>query len=136
MTQGRKQAAEEGFTSLQFAVMAFFTMVAFAAVVNLVAMQYQRGAVRIAVDEGARHGAAAGHTAADCEELAARIINADGEGLLRGALGSGIVIQCQEVGGSMEATATGVSEWWMGGLPDLPFTITGRAVIETFAEVP
>jgi hypothetical protein len=127
---------ESGFTSLQFAVMAFFTMVVFAAVVNLVAMQYQLGAVRVATDEGARHGAAAGHSEADCELLADSILRGDESGLLRGQLGEGIDVDCAVSGPEMVATAVGASRWWIGGLPDLSFTVEGRAVLETFSEAP
>ena len=127
---------EAGFTSLQFAVMAFFTMLIFAAVVNLVAMQYQRGAVRLAVDEGARLGASAAHSEADCEQLSDFILRGEGSGLLRGALGEGIEIDCEVIGSEMVATAVGSSEWWVGGLGDMDFAMEGRAVVETFEEGP
>lgn len=127
---------ESGFTSLQFAVMAFFTMLVFAGVVNLVAMQYQLGAVRVAIDEGARHGAAASHSEDDCELLADSILRGEESGLLRGQLGEGINVQCAVTGREMVATAVGASRWWIGGLPDLSFTVEGRAVLETFSEGP
>jgi hypothetical protein len=126
---------EAGFTSLQFAVMAFFSMLIFAVVLNAVTIQYQLGAVRVAVDEGARYGAAAGALTADCEQRVGSILYGD-SGLLRGSLGDGITVSCWEVGGEMVASARGVSPWWMGGLADGEFTIEGRAVIETFAEAP
>ena len=127
---------EAGFTSLQFAVLAFFTMLIFAAVVNLVAMQYQRGAVRVAVDEGARHGASVAHSDVDCERLADSTLRGDDSGLLRGQLGVGIDIDCAVVGTEMVATAVGSTMWWIGGLPDMDFAIEGRAVVETFEEAP
>lgn len=127
---------ESGFTSLQFAVMAFFTMLVFAGVVNLVAVQYQLGAVRVAIDEAARHGAAASHTEEDCETLANSILRGDDSGLLRGRLGEDIDVGCGIDGPEMVATATGWSRWWIGGLPDLGFKVVGRAVLETFSEGP
>lgn len=127
---------EAGFTSLQFAVMAFFTMVVFATVVNAVAVQYQLGAVRLAVDAGARHGGAATMSTGDCEHRGGYILHGDDSGLLRGTLGQSIEIRCEVVGAEMVATATGSSRWWMGGLPDVEFTIVGRAVLETFGELP
>lgn len=128
------RVGEGGFTSLQFAVVAFFSMVVFAAVLNLVAMQYQRGAVRFAVDEGARHGATAGFTEGDCEMLAEQILRNPGSGLLRGELGDTVTVQCAPEGTEMVATASGSSRWWFGRLPDIPFTIIGRAVIESFTD--
>jgi hypothetical protein len=127
---------EEGFTSLQFAVMAFLTMVVFATVVNVVAVQYQLGAVRLAVDAGARHGGAAAGSASDCEQLAGSILHGRESGLLRGTLGRGIDIKCEVVGPEMVAIASGSSQWWMGGLSDVEFAIEGRAVLETFGDSP
>lgn len=124
---------EAGFTSLQFAVMAFFSMLIFAAVVNVVTIQYQLGAVRVAVDEGARHGAAVGSSTEDCSQRAQSIIRGK-SGLLRGSLGEDIEVICREFGGEMIATATGVSPWWIGGLSDTGFVLEGRAVLETFVE--
>ncbi len=134
--EGEERSCQAGFTSLQFAVMAFFAMVIFAFVVNLVAIQYQRGAVRVAVDEAVRHGAAAGRTELDCERLAAQILSDPDSGLIAGGLGATIDVKCAVSGREMVAAATGVSEWWMGGLPDLSFTITGHAVLETFEDEP
>jgi hypothetical protein len=125
-----------GFTSLQFAVMAFLTMMLFAATVNMVAMQYQRGAVRLAVDEGARRGASVSGKADDCEALAESILRSRDSGLLRGSLGDGIEITCEVRGPEMVATARGSSRWWFGGIPDMTFAIEGRAVVETFGEGP
>ena len=133
---GKRFQGQAGFTSLQFAVMAFFTMLMFAAVVNLVAMQYQRGAVRVAVDEGARLGASAAHSEADCEQLSDSILRGDGSGLLRGTLGEGIKIHCEVIRSEMVATAVGSSAWWFGGLGDVDFAMEGRAVVETFEEGP
>ena len=127
---------EAGFTSLQFAVMAFFTMVVFANVVNVVAVQYQLGAIRLAVDAGARHGGAAAGSASDCEQLVGSILHGRESGLLRGTLGRGIDIKCEVVGPEMVAIASGSSQWWMGGLPDVGFAIEGRAVLETFGDSP
>lgn len=127
---------EAGFTSLQFAVLAFFTMFVFAAFVNMVTIQYQLGAVRLAVDEGARHGAAAARSVGDCERLARSILHSEDSGLLRGALGEGIEIRCGIAGEEMVAFASGSSQWWMGGLSDMDFAIEGRAVLETFGEGP
>ena len=127
---------EGGFTSLQFAVMAFFTMMLFAAIVNMVAMQYQRGAVRLAVDEGARRGASVSGVAGDCEALAESILRGRDSGLLRGSLGDGIEITCEVRGREMVATARGSSKWWFGGVPDMTFAVEGRAVVETFGEGP
>ena len=104
-------------------------MVLLALVANVVALQYGGGAVRAAVDEGARVGAFLDSDAARCEAHATAVLRGDG-GLLRGRLGDSITIDCEPVGDVMRATATGSFEWWLGGLPDVTFTIVAEATLE------
>ncbi len=125
-------AAEGGFSSVQWAVMLALTMVLLLGVVNLIAMQYGRGAVRTALDEGARYGAFLGNDWEDCERRAEMVLRGD-TGLLRGTLGESIVVTCGVVGDVMQATAVGSFEWWVGGLPAVDFAMVGEAVLE---EVP
>jgi hypothetical protein len=115
--------------------MAFFSMLILAAVMNMVAIQYQLGAVRVAVDEGARYGAAVGSSAQDCRMRAEAILRGE-SGLLRGALGQDIEVGCREEDGVMIANVSGVSPWWVGGLSNSEFSYEGRAVLETFVEKP
>ncbi|MDJ0961455.1 MAG: hypothetical protein QNJ88_12415 [Acidimicrobiia bacterium] len=105
------------------------TMVLLLGVVNLIAMQYGRGAVRTALDEGARYGALLGNDGEDCEQRAEMVLRGD-SGLLRGTLGDSITVTCQVVGDTMRATAVGTFDWWVGGLPPVEFTMIGDAVAE------
>lgn len=104
-------------------------MVLLALIANVIALQYGGGAVRAAVDEAARVGAFLGSGPDRCEEHAVRVLRGDG-GLLRGTLGDGVSVNCAVVGEVMRATATGSFEWWLGGLPDVEYSIVGEAVIE------
>jgi len=106
-----------------------FTMVLLLMVANLVAMQYGQGAIRTAVDEGARHGAFLGNSELECEERATAVLRGD-TGLLRGTLGDSIVLACAPDGTVMRATAVGTFDWWVGGLPPVTFTMIGEALIE------
>ena len=105
------------------------TIVLLLGVVNLIAMQYGQGAVRTALDEGARYGAFLGNDGGDCEQRAEMVLRGD-TGLLRGTLGDSITVTCGVVGDTMQATAIGSFDWWVGGLPAVEFTMVGVAVIE------
>ena len=103
-------------------------MVLLLLIANVVAWQYGHGAVRAAVDEGARFGAALGRDQADCEARATQMLRVP-NGLLAGPLGSSVVVDCQPVGDVMTATATGSFEWWVGGVDPLAFSIGGEGLI-------
>jgi hypothetical protein len=105
------------------------TMVLLLGVANLIAMQYGQGAIRTALDEGARYGAFLGNGSADCEQRAEHVLRGE-SGLLRGTLGDSIVVRCEAVGDVMQATATGSFDWWVGGLPAVDFTMVGESVVE------
>ena len=125
----RHGAGEDGFSVIQWVFMISLVMVLLAMVANVIALQYGGGAVRAAVDEGARVGAFLDGGRDQCEEHAMRVLRGDG-GLLRGTLGDSLTVQCTPDGSVMRAIATGTFEWWLGGLPDVDFTIIGEAIIE------
>jgi hypothetical protein len=104
-------------------------------IANVIAFQYGGGAIRAAVDEGARWGAALGRTADECAERADRILRGE-SGLLRGGLGESIVVTCGDAGGVMVARATGQFDWWVGGLPKIDIDIEGRSVVERPVDEP
>lgn len=104
-------------------------MVLLVLLANVVAFQYARGAIRTAVDEASRYGAALGRTAADCEDRASQILFGD-TGLLRGSLGSDVSVDCEVRESVLVARASGELEWWFGGLPALGVASEGRSVIE------
>lgn len=114
---------------MQWAVMLALTIVLLLGVANLIAMQYGQGAIRTALDEGARYGAFLGNDWEDCEQRAENVLRGD-SGLLRGTLGDSISVRCEAVGDLMQATATGSFDWWVGGLPAVDFTMVGEAVLE------
>jgi hypothetical protein len=127
--------AEDGFAAIQWVVMISFAMVLLLMIANVIAFQYGGGAIRAAVDEGARWGAALGRTADECAERADRILRGE-SGLLRGGLGESIVVTCGDAGGVMVARATGQFDWWVGGLPKIDIDIEGRSVVERPVDEP
>ena len=109
--------------------MVALTLVLLLGVANLVAMQYGQGAIRTAVDEGARYGAFLGSSTIECEQRANSVLRGE-HGLLRGTLGDSIVVRCEIDADVMKASATGTFDWWVGGLPAVQITMIGEAVIE------
>lgn len=106
-----------------------FTMVLLLMTANIIAWQYGRGAVRAAVDESARYGAALGRDANDCQTHAFDMLRG-ANGLLAGPMGDSVVVACSATTGVMTATATGAFEWWVGGIAPITFTMIGHAVVE------
>ena len=102
-------------------------------VANLVAFQYVRAALSLAVDEGARHGAALGRDPAACEAYAEETLQGEA-GLLRGPLGERSTVHCAVEAGPdsavLVARATATLRWWVPGIPDATIAIEGRSVVE------
>lgn len=103
-----------------------FSMLLFVAFVNLVLYQYGRGAVRSALDEGARAGSAAESTAVRCEDKVAEVLDS----LLSGSMGAAVNFDCFVSGGTMTATATGIFPHFSPFVPDYVLNETAVAVKE------
>lgn len=100
------------------------------AIANVVAIQYARGAMRLAADEGAAHGSALGNDAASCEQRATERLHGP-NGVLRGSLGSGVAVACVVDGrGEMVATVSGQIAWWLPGPDSLLVQVASNSVQE------
>ncbi len=66
----RRWRSDEGFLTLEFVSVGFFVLLAFLLLVNVILMQFTSGALRNALDHGARHGAAEENDDRDCEAAA------------------------------------------------------------------
>lgn len=119
--------SEAGLATVQHVLAAALAMLLFAALANLVTVQYVRGAVRAALDEGVRQGSVLGAGAGECER---RIASALGD-LLAGPYGQGIDVACREDGGWIRAEATGRLPVWVLPVDDLGFRFEAQAVRET-----
>lgn len=95
-------------------------------VVNLLAVQYARGAVRAALDEGLRSGAVWGAGVAECQRRAADLL----DDALGGPFGSRLQVACRVEGGSMLATAEGVLPSWLPLVPDFPLLLHSVSPLE------
>jgi hypothetical protein len=103
---------QRGMVSVEFALASGFALILFVLALNLVVDLYAVGAVRDALDEGARAGAPIGATAADCERRATTVVAE----LMPGPLGDRVAIDCVVVNGTVVARASGRLRSWVPGL--------------------
>jgi hypothetical protein len=111
-----------------FVVAAGMALVVFVSLANLVTITFTRGAVRAAVEEGARVGARADDPVAACENRARAVLR----GLLGPLVGEEITVRCVVDGSppSVRAQAdASVVPWWPG-LPAMTFTTDASSARE------
>ncbi len=123
---GVAEKSEAGFATIEHVAAAGLALIFFVLLANLTVMQYGRGVVRSALDEGARAGALSGADESDC---AARVAGMVGD-LLGGSLFDDLVWSCARDGDWMVAHATGRLSGWLPLVPDVPLSLEGRAAIE------
>jgi hypothetical protein len=104
---------------------AALSLTVFLALANLVAVQYGRGAIRSALDQGARAGAIAGSEQV-CESAARDVLTQ----LLGGRMGDSVSIGCHSQTGLMAASATAVFDSWTPLTPDFEVEVSGEAALE------
>ncbi len=119
---------QAGFATTEYVLAAGLALVFFTVLANLVVMQYARGVLRAAVDEGARRGAAylVGGVAA-CEEEMRRFV----DDLLSGPLVAGADLGCRVEGSSVRARAEAVVRGWLPAVPDLTLRVEAAAPRES-----
>ena len=114
-------------TTAQFVAATAMSLVVFVMLANLVVDLYSSGAIRAAVDEGARAGAPVDSTVGECERRAKDAL----DNLLGGAMRAGVHVDCVDVRGTMRAHATVVLRGWLPGVvPDWSFVLEGTAIKE------
>jgi len=116
---------DRGVTSVQFILASALALILFLALANLVVVQYGRGAIRSALEQGARAGAVAG-SSDQCEATAGHVIGQ----LLGGRMSDGLAIRCSVSGGQMIAVGSTVFETWTPLAPDITAALQAAAVIE------
>jgi hypothetical protein len=99
-------------------------MALFLALANLVVIQYGRGALRSAVEQGARAGSVGG--VAVCEARGREVI-AD---LIGGRMSDGAVLTCVLDGTDVVASASATFDSWTPLMADFDFTTSARSVGE------
>lgn len=115
---------ERGVGTIQFVLASALAMVLFLALANLVVVQYGQGALRSAVEQGARAGSVAG--VAVCEVRGREVI-AD---LIGGRMSDGAEFTCVLDGSDIVASASASFDSWTPLAPDFAFTVSARSVGE------
>jgi hypothetical protein len=100
-------------------------MLLFLALANLVVVQYGRGALRSALDQGARVGAISS-SSSQCEERVADVLGQ----LLGGRMGEGVTASCQVGAEVVSATGEAVFTSWTPFTSDFRIEITAVATRE------
>lgn len=123
-TASRRLNGDGGLSSIQFVLAAGLMLMMFTVLANLIVVQYGRGAVRSAVEQGARAGSVGGVD--HCESVASDVL----AGLLGGAMSDGIEVSCTATAGTVVASAAGEFASWTPLTPDFAVNISTRTVVE------
>ena len=117
---------DAGFVTLEVVVASALALLVVVVLANLLVVQYARGVLRAAVDEGARAGSRVDAGAEVCEARARAAL----DDLLGGALGDGVVVRCAVDDDAVVAEADGVLPGWVPPVPDLRVAARALAVRE------
>ena len=122
----RRRGGQRGFTTIQYVIAVAWSMVLLVLVANLVVDLYARGAVRDALDDGVRAGAAAVSPGPACEARAHAVVS----GLVRGPLVEAD-LHCREEGAFVVADANVALQSWLPMLvPDWHIKLRAVALRE------
>jgi hypothetical protein len=120
-----RRLSDRGVTSVQFLLASGLGMLLFLALANLVVVQYGRGALRSALDQGARAGAVRSSE----EECRQRIEDVLGQ-LLGGRMGDSVVTSCGIGPSVVSATGRAVFVSWTPFTHDFVIEMTALATRE------
>lgn len=120
-----RRLSDRGVTSVQFVLASGLGLVVFLVLANLVVVQYGRGAIRSALDQGVRVGAISS-SEADCEQ---RISDVLGQ-LLGGRMGDGVVFGCEVGPATVSASGSAVFDAWTPFSADFEVDLSATATRE------
>lgn len=117
-----RRLSERGVSSIQFLLASGLGLLLFVAVANLVVVQYGRGAIRSALDQGARVGAVSA-SATECQQ---RIEDVLGQ-LLGGRMGDSVISSCAVGPTVVTASGQAVLVSWTPFAADFVIEMTAQA---------
>lgn len=117
---------DDGFITAQFVAAVALSLLLLVLVANVIVVQYARGVVRSAAEEGAQAGSHLSATATDCAERADEVLRT----LLGGSMGSGVGVTCEVGAGRVAATVEYSFTPWLPLIPPWTGTQTSIAVKE------
>ncbi len=120
-----RRLSDRGVTSVQFLLAGALSLVLFLTFANLIVVQYGRGAIRSALDQGARVGAITGEVTG-CEERIGAVL----EQILGGEMGQSAEIDCELVDGMVVARGNAVFPSWTPLTSDFVVELSAQATLE------
>jgi len=125
----RLRSDERGLTSVGILMAVAFTLIVAVTVLNMFLYLYGQGAVRAAIDEGARAGSRVGAGPAVCQARAAEVLTS----LMPGPLGDEVTIACRPgvATGELVAVADATFRSPLPGVPAWTVRMVARATQET-----
>jgi hypothetical protein len=110
--------------SVQFVLASALALLVFLALANLIVVQYGKGALRSALEQGARAGTVGGVAA--CQSTARSVV----DDLLGGRMSDELVVGCDSDGVTVTATGSASFQSWTPLTPDFAVSLTSQAVVE------
>lgn len=117
--------SEAGVSSAQFVLGAALALLLFVSLANLVVVQYGRGAIRSALEQGVRAGSVT-RSEAICETTARGVADQ----LLGGRMSDRLEVRCVFGADGMAASARAVFESWTLLTPDFEVELATSAFLE------
>lgn len=122
-----RHRGEGGFTAVSFMLVVGLSLLPMVWFANFGVYLYGRGAVRSALDEGARAGARVdADSVAECQRRAQETLS----NVLGGTMGRDVTVSCDEQAGVVRARATVYFHSFMPPVPDWRFQATAAVLKE------
>jgi len=118
---------DDGFLTAQFVAAVGLSLLILVLVANVIMVQYARGVVRAAAEEGAQAGSRLTATEGECVARAAEVL----DGLLGGTMGDGVSIGCAVGATEVAATVRYTFTPWLPLIPSWTGSQTSFAVKES-----
>lgn len=124
-----RRRQETGFTTISLLLCMGLTLLVMVWIANVLVFLYGRGAIRAAIDDGARAGSRVDVDSAElCRQRAGTTLG----DLLGGSMGREVTVACAEEDGLVRARADAVFRSWLPPLPDWRFQVAGTVIKERF----
>jgi len=117
---------QDGFLTIQFVLAVALSLLLLVLIANVIIVQYGRGVVRAAAEEGAQAGSRLSASEADCEARAGEVL----DGLLGGPMGDQISVSCTVGASQVMATVQYTFTPWLPLVPPWTGTQSSFAVKE------
>ena len=122
----RRRGDDGGYLTIQFVVAVGFSLLLLVLIANVIIVQYARGVVRSAAEEGAQAGSRLTATEVECERRADEVLGT----LLGGAMGANISVDCSVGPTEVAATVRYSFTPWLPLVPSWTGSQTSFAIKE------